>query len=95
MELFLILLIVLLVILMIATVPAWPYSRDWGYNPAGLLAAVLAIVLVAWLFMGGLPGGSGDPVSDGPNGDTNIEIEIGNGDDGNGGNGEAGDGESE
>jgi hypothetical protein len=76
-------------------VPAWPYSRDWGYNPAGLLAAVLAIVLVAWLFMAGVPGGSGGPDSGGPNDGTNIEIQIGDGDDGDGGNGEAGDEESE
>jgi hypothetical protein len=40
------LLIVLLVILLLATVPAWPYSRGWGYGPSGLLTLLLIIVII-------------------------------------------------
>lgn len=40
------LLIVLLVILLLAAVPAWPYSRGWGYGPSGLLTLLLIIVII-------------------------------------------------
>jgi len=33
--------------LCIATVPAWSYSRGWGYVPSGVCAAVL-LGLMAW-----------------------------------------------
>lgn len=44
----LILLIVLLVLLL-GSVPAWPYSRGWGYAPSGGLGLVLVIVIVLLL----------------------------------------------
>ena len=44
----LILLIVLLVLL-IGSVPAWPYSRGWGYYPSGGLGTVLLLLLILWL----------------------------------------------
>jgi hypothetical protein len=40
-----ILLIILFVLLLLA-LPAWPYSRGWGYYPSGGLGTVLLIVLV-------------------------------------------------
>lgn len=40
------LLLILLVILLFAAVPAWPYSRGWGYYPSGGLGIILLIVLV-------------------------------------------------
>ena len=43
------LLIVLLVILLIGAVPAWPYSRSWGYYPSGFLGLVVLIVLLLFL----------------------------------------------
>jgi Protein of unknown function (DUF3309) len=46
----LILLIVILVLL-IGAVPAWPYSRGWGYYPSGGLGLVLVIILIAY-FLG-------------------------------------------
>jgi hypothetical protein len=46
----LILLIVIL-FLVIGAVPAWPYSRGWGYYPSGGLGLVLVIVLLAY-FLG-------------------------------------------
>jgi hypothetical protein len=38
--------VVLLVILLIGAVPAWSYSRSWGYYPSGFLGLLLLIVLV-------------------------------------------------
>jgi hypothetical protein len=40
------LLIILLIILLLATIPAWPYSRGWGYYPSGGLGTILVIVLI-------------------------------------------------
>jgi len=38
------LLLIVLVVLLIGTVPAWPYSRSWGYAPSGMLS-LIAVVL--------------------------------------------------
>lgn len=46
------LIVILLVVLVVGALPAWPYSKSWGYGPTGLLAAVL-IALVLWAMMGG------------------------------------------
>ena len=40
------LLLIILIVLLFATVPAWPYSRGWGYYPSGLLGVVLIVILV-------------------------------------------------
>jgi len=42
-------LLILLVILLLGAVPAWPYSRNWGYGPSGGLGLVLLIVLILFL----------------------------------------------
>jgi hypothetical protein len=42
-------LLILLILLLFAAVPAWPYSRGWGYYPSGGLGLVLLIVLVLLL----------------------------------------------
>lgn len=42
-------LIIVLILLLLGAVPAWPYSRGWGYYPSGLLGVVLLIVLILWL----------------------------------------------
>ena len=41
-----ILLLVLIVILLLGALPAWPYSRSWGYYPSGGNGLVLVIILV-------------------------------------------------
>jgi hypothetical protein len=41
-----ILLLVLLVILLLGALPAWPYSRSWGYYPSGGLGIVVVIILI-------------------------------------------------
>jgi hypothetical protein len=44
------LLLILLLIAALFSVPAWPYSRGWGYYPSGGLGLV-ALVLLIVLFM--------------------------------------------
>jgi hypothetical protein len=39
-------LIVLLILMLVGALPAWPYSRGWGYGPTGGLGAVLIILLI-------------------------------------------------
>ena len=39
-------LLILLILLLLGAVPAWPYSRDWGYAPSGGLGLVLIVVLL-------------------------------------------------
>ena len=43
------LLLIIVVLLLIGAVPAWPYSRSWGYGPSGLLGVVVVVVLVLLL----------------------------------------------
>lgn len=45
--------ILVVLLLLMAAVPAWPYSRDWGYAPSGLLGTVL-LVLVVLVLLGKL-----------------------------------------
>ena len=56
----LILLIVLLVLLL-GSVPAYPYSRNWGYRPSGLVGLLLVVLLVL-LLLGYVPWGYGPVV---------------------------------
>ena len=42
--------IILLIILLIGSVPTWPYSREWGYSPAGILAAIVLVLILLWIF---------------------------------------------
>lgn len=42
-------LLIVLVLALVGTVPAWPYSRGWGYYPSGGLGLVLLVVLVLLL----------------------------------------------
>ncbi|MFT3830787.1 MAG: DUF3309 domain-containing protein [Opitutaceae bacterium] len=39
-------LLVILLILVLGAVPAWPYSRGWGYGPSGVLGTILVILVV-------------------------------------------------
>jgi len=43
------LLVMILVILLIGAVPAWPYSRSWGYYPSSLIGLVILIALLLFL----------------------------------------------
>jgi len=43
------LLLILLIILLLAVVPAWPYSRGWGYYPTGGVGLILVIMVILLL----------------------------------------------
>ena len=43
-------LLIILIVLLLGALPAWPYSRDWGYAPTGGLGLVLLIVIILLLF---------------------------------------------
>lgn len=43
------LLLLVLLLLAVAAIPTWPHSRRWGYAPAGAVAALLILaILAAW-----------------------------------------------
>ena len=61
------LLFILLVILLIGSVPAWGYSREWGYYPSGtigLILIILIILLALGQFFGADPRGAGFVLDD-------------------------------
>jgi Protein of unknown function (DUF3309) len=39
-------LLVILILMLVGALPAWPYSRSWGYYPSGGLGLVVVILLV-------------------------------------------------
>jgi Protein of unknown function (DUF3309) len=44
-------LVVILLLIALGALPAWPYSRSWGYYPSGGLGLIL-LILVILLLMG-------------------------------------------
>lgn len=40
-------LLILLILILLGAIPAWPYSRGWGYGPSGLTVVLLIIVIIA------------------------------------------------
>lgn len=51
-------LLIILVLLLLGALPAYPYSRRWGYRPSGVLGAFVVLLLIVLLF-GWLPWGWG------------------------------------
>lgn len=39
-------LLIVIILLVIGAVPAWPYSRGWGYGPSGILGLILVVLLI-------------------------------------------------
>lgn len=39
-------LLIVLILLLLGAMPAWPYSRNWGYYPSGALGLVVIILLI-------------------------------------------------
>lgn len=39
-------LLIILIVLLILLLPTWPYSRGWGYQPTGLVAAAILLILI-------------------------------------------------
>ena len=44
-------LLILLILLLIGALPAWPYSRSWGYRGTGVIGLLLVIFLVLLLLV--------------------------------------------
>jgi len=42
-------LLIILIVLLLGGLPAWPYSREWGYAPSGVLSLLLIIFLILLL----------------------------------------------
>lgn len=42
-------LLVILLIMAIGSMPVYPYSRQWGYAPGGLLGTILLVLLIFYL----------------------------------------------
>jgi hypothetical protein len=39
-------LIIVLILALIGALPAWPYSRGWGYAPGGGIGLILLFIIV-------------------------------------------------
>lgn len=42
-------LFIILILLLLGAVPVWPYNREWGYWPGGLLGVIVFILLLLFL----------------------------------------------
>jgi uncharacterized protein DUF3309 len=42
-------LLILVILFLVGSVPAWPYSRRWGYYPSGFFSLVFIILLILLL----------------------------------------------
>ena len=41
--------LVMLILMLLGALPAWPYSKSWGYYPSGGLGMVLLVVVIVLL----------------------------------------------
>lgn len=44
-------LLIVLILVLLGAIPAWPYSRGWGYGPSGGIG-LLVVILIVLLVMG-------------------------------------------
>jgi Protein of unknown function (DUF3309) len=44
------LLLIVLILLLMGGLPSWPYARNWGYGPSGLVGLLLVVLLVLLIF---------------------------------------------
>jgi Protein of unknown function (DUF3309) len=51
-------LLIILILILLGGLPSWPYSRNWGYGPSGLIS-LLVVVLLVLLILNVLPWGFG------------------------------------
>jgi hypothetical protein len=38
--------LIVLILLLLGAIPAWPYSRGWGYGPSALLGVLLVVAII-------------------------------------------------
>lgn len=43
-------LIILLILALLGSIPTWPHSRAWGYQPSGIVGVLLVVVILLALF---------------------------------------------
>jgi len=48
------LLLFIVIALVVLALPAWPYSKEWGYRPTSILTVLLVVFLV-WAIAGNRP----------------------------------------
>jgi hypothetical protein len=48
-------LLIVLIVLLLGAVPAYPYSRSWGYAPSGVLGLLLVLLLMGMIPWGWAP----------------------------------------
>ena len=48
------LLLIIVIALVVFALPAWPYSKSWGYRPMSILTILLVIFLI-WAIAGNRP----------------------------------------
>ena len=48
------LLLLIVIALVVFALPAWPYSKEWGYRPTGILT-VLLVIFIIWAMAGNRP----------------------------------------
>jgi hypothetical protein len=41
--------VIVLLLLLFGSFPTYPYSRNWGYYPSGILGTIILIVVILWL----------------------------------------------
>jgi hypothetical protein len=39
-------LLIILILALLGAIPAWPYSRGWGYGPSGILGVIVVILII-------------------------------------------------
>jgi hypothetical protein len=39
-------LLVILILVLLGALPTWPYSRNWGYFPSGILGLIVVILII-------------------------------------------------
>lgn len=42
-------LLIVLILILIGAIPAWPYSRSWGYGPSGGVGLIVLILIILLL----------------------------------------------
>ncbi|NCJ05953.1 DUF3309 family protein [Synechococcales cyanobacterium C] len=41
--------VIILVLFLLGSLPAFPYSRGWGYGPSGFLGTLLVVLVILFL----------------------------------------------
>jgi len=38
--------LIILILLLLGAIPVYPYSRQWGYAPSGLLGLLVVVIII-------------------------------------------------